>query len=127
VANFIGETNFLDGEIQKRKGSAASVKLKSGAVVEAGLPEGQVSGGKVTVVVRPEHARLIAGGKSATLVGTLENAVYFGTDTHYHIRLKDGGGFIVRRQNAKAGSGDPQIGSAIGVAFDDGAAQVLRD
>jgi hypothetical protein len=42
------------------------------------------------VVVRPEHARLVADAKKATLTGMLDNVVYFGTDTHYHVSLKGG-------------------------------------
>jgi spermidine/putrescine transport system ATP-binding protein len=78
-------------------------------------------------VVRPEHARLGSAGNGAHLGGTLENAVYFGTDTHYHIRLDDGGAFIIRRQNARSGQGDPGVGERVGISVDDGAAQVLKD
>jgi spermidine/putrescine transport system ATP-binding protein len=57
----------------------------------------------------------------------LENVVYFGTDTHYHVRLKNGGEFIVRMQNARSGAGEFKLGAAVGVTFDANAAQVLRD
>ena len=54
------------------------------------MPTGLTPSGKVTVVVRPEHADLAKAGKSQRLSGMLENIVYFGTDTHYHVQLADG-------------------------------------
>ena len=127
VANFIGETNFLEAEMLKANGAVTTVKLASGAVIAAGLPEGFAPTGKVTVVVRPEHADVVKSGKDAALTGKLENAVYFGTDTHYHVKLDGGGSFIVRRQNSVAPGERLEIGSPVGVALEEGAAQVLRD
>ena len=128
VANFIGETNFLEGKLVSAAKGQAKVALDAGATIVAGVGEGVSPAGKVTVVVRPEHASVVAPAKTATLSGKLENVVYFGTDTHYHVRLAKGGGeFIVRQQNSRAGSDNFKKGSAIGVMFEDGAAQVLKD
>ena len=127
VANFIGETNFLEGEVQKTEGGEATVRLDSGAVLIAGLPEGLTPAGRVSVVVRPEHADLVAGGQKADLGGTLETVVYFGTDTHFHVRLEGGAPFIVRQQNAKGGGGGFKEGDRVGIALEQHAAQVLRD
>jgi len=128
VANFIGETNFLEGEAKGVKDGVAQVKLASGAVISAGCPEGFTPSGKVTVVVRPEHADLKKEKKGATTTGVLANIVYFGTDTHYHVKIdKDGGEFVVRHQNSRTGSMGFQQGDSVGIVFDDDAAQVLRD
>jgi spermidine/putrescine transport system ATP-binding protein len=81
----------------------------------------------VTVVVRPEHADLAPGGSDAELWGKLENVVYFGTDTHYHVKLDGGGGFIVRQQNTKGGGTSHSTGDAVGIKLEEHAAQVLRD
>ena len=78
VANFIGETNFIEGEVAQVEGQVARVKLASGAIIAAGLPEGLKPEGRVTVVVRPEHADLVPPGGTADLWGKLENIVYFG-------------------------------------------------
>ena len=129
VANFIGETNFLAAEIVG-KGSApgrATVKLAAGGKVEAVLPEGGAGDGRVTVVVRPEHAQIAPARKTATLTGTLANVVYFGTDTHYHVMIDGGDEFIVRRQNLRAGNETLAVGEKVGVTFTEDAAQVLRD
>jgi spermidine/putrescine transport system ATP-binding protein len=127
VANFIGETNFLEGTLLSSAKGNAKVKLASGAEITAGLAEGFSPSGKVTVVVRPEHADIVKAGKTATVNGTLSNIVYFGTDTHYYVDLKDGGQFIVRSQNAHNSGGGLATGMDVGVLFETGAAQVLRD
>ncbi len=91
------------------------------------LPEGFSPSGSVTVVVRPEHAQLAAADGGAALQGTVENVVYLGTDTHFHLRLDDGVPFIARRQNARGGADSFAAGSRAGVVIGGDAAQVLRD
>lgn len=127
VANFIGETNFLSGEVSSVKNGSATVKLDFGPEITAGLPEDFTPKGKVTVVLRPEHADIVADRKKATLTGTLSNIVYFGTDTHYHVNLDGGGPFIVRHQNSKIGGTEFNVGEKVGIACEKNAAQILRD
>ena len=129
VANFIGETNFLQAELAGTAGGKANVRLAcGGGALAATLPQGFAPKDKVTVVVRPEHAQIVANGAAATLSGKLENVVYFGTDTHFHVRLPDGGEFIVRQQNSRSSkSSGLAPGDQAGIVIDDNSAQVLRD
>ena len=127
VANFIGETNFLEGEVTGVSGEEASVKLAGSATISAGLPKGFTPSGRVSVVVRPEHADLVKAGSKADLWGKVENVVYFGTDTHYHLRLDGGVPFIIRQQNSRGGGQGFATGDAVGVLLEQHAAQVLRD
>ena len=125
VADFIGDTNFLAGAVQSFAKGRAQVRLTGGVVVDAMVPEGFTPSGKVTVVVRPEHAQLAASGKG--LKGVLENVVYFGTDTHFHVELSDGGKFTVRQQNSRGGVADFVKGDKVGIELETNAAQVLKD
>jgi spermidine/putrescine transport system ATP-binding protein len=127
VANFIGDTNFLQGQVTKAANGIVEVKLASGAVVSANVAEGLEAKGKVTIVVRPEHASLVPPTGPVTLQGTLEHIVYFGTDTHYHVKLKHGSEFIVREQNDRGSSSKWSTGMNAGILFDENAAQVLSD
>jgi spermidine/putrescine transport system ATP-binding protein len=127
VANFIGETNFLEGTVAAVNGASATVKLDAGATIQAILPEDLSPHGRATVVVRPEHADLVASGEAATLAGQLDNVVYFGTDTHYHVTLKGGGSFIVRQQNRRVGADMFSAGARVGIRLADDAATLLRD
>ncbi|MDF1601635.1 ABC transporter ATP-binding protein [Mesorhizobium sp. YIM 152430] len=125
VADFIGDTNFIAGKVERANGQSATVRLSSGQALDAGLPKGlsPSEGDQVTLVVRPEHAKLAADGP---LKGTVENAVYFGTDTHFHVRLDTGDLFILRSQNAAMPAGLPDTGDAVSIAIPEGAVQVVR-
>ena len=127
VANFIGETNFLEGELVSAKEGEAKVRLALGPTITTGIPDGALPDGRVTVVVRPEHANLVKATAKGALAGSLETVVYFGTDTHYHVKLKNGSQFIVRQQNSHGGNNDFETGTKVGVVFEDGAARVLKD
>lgn len=127
VADFIGETNFLKAEVTGAANGRATVKLSSGVEIPASLPTGFSPSGKVTIVVRPEHAHLVAGNEKASLSGIVENVVYLGTDTHFHLKLDDGDAFIVRRQNARGGPVDLAQGDRAGIIIGGDAAQVLKD
>ena len=120
VASFIGETNFLSGQA-----GAAGVRLDSGDVIEV---EGAAAGvGKVTVVIRPEQVRLAEAGEAGTVPATVESLVYFGTDTHCHLRLKDGTEMVARLQSPASGEAGLQQGQTVGLRFAPGAARVLED
>ncbi len=127
VANFIGETNFLECEVMGTSGSEASVRLPGGVTISAGLPDGVKPSGRVTVVVRPEHSDIVKADDRADLHGRLENVVYFGTDTHFHVVIDGGTPFIVRQQNSRSGGMGFQPGDAVGVLLEQHAAQVLKD
>jgi spermidine/putrescine transport system ATP-binding protein len=127
VADFIGESNFLTADVVACADGMAEVKLPGGSRISAFVAEGFQPTGQVNIVVRPEHAQIVEGGGGAHLTGRLDNIVYFGTDTHFHVSLDTGQNFIVRRQNSRHGGADIQKGTNVGIALDDGAAQVLRD
>ncbi len=128
VAHFIGETNFLEAELLELQGSRATVRLHSGAVVEASAPAGNLAPGKVNLVLRPEHATLTTEtGGAAPLGGRIENVVYFGTDTHFHLTLDNGRRFIVRQQNLRDASNEFSVNQDVGILIKGNAFQVLLD
>src|SRR6185437_4917048 len=77
VANFIGDTNFLEGTVKTVGRGTARIVLDAGSEVDAGTSEGFTPEGNVTIVVRPEHATIQARPGKGALKGTLENIVYF--------------------------------------------------
>ena len=128
VADFIGSTNFLSAEVVSAENGRARIKLSSGNEVTTELPENMKSHGRVTLAVRPEYSKVLADSpESADLLGELENIVYFGTDTHYHIRLPDETLFVTRMQNQRQDTESFQVGQPVGVEFKPNSVQVLRD
>jgi spermidine/putrescine transport system ATP-binding protein len=116
VADFIGETNFIDGILAGREGGNGVVRLPDGRLLRAALrdPEVQV-GGAVAVAVRPEKIALApassppgpAAGSPEHLLsglsGRVVDAHYIGTDTRYRIRSGAGVELVVRVQNQLTG------------------------
>ena len=95
VADFIGETNFLEADP-----FAGGARLADGQVLSlAGMPER----GRITLAIRPERVSLTESGN---LAGEVEEVVYIGTDTLYLLKVAGQSGFRVRQQN-RAGSGQP--------------------
>jgi spermidine/putrescine transport system ATP-binding protein len=121
VADFIGETNFLEGTLEARHGDRGVVRLGGGATVEAALRDpGALVGHPVAVAVRPEKIGLMVAGDTAAvaerdaaavgdgsvaLEGEVLDVQYIGTDTRYRVRLRGAGdaGVFVRVQNRHAG------------------------
>ena len=111
VADFIGETNFIDGELVS-VGQAATVKLPGGELLGATLRDPELGvGARVAVAVRPEKLDLRPlGGEGPPLpveMNTLEAIVtevhYLGTDTRYMLDLVGGGRLVARIQNQHHG------------------------
>lgn len=128
VADFIGETNFLKGKITAIESGTANLALPAGATLTAPAPESAGSGDEITVMVRPEHARLVnaAAGEESVLSGTLTDIIYLGTDTYFNVRLADGEVFTVRQQNRPGEESGRKAGDTAGIAFPQGAVRVLR-
>ena len=125
VADFIGETNFLDLRVAEVEGRRALLGLPGGGRIAADLPEGlsPAPGETLTTVIRPEQARMVEAG-AGDMDATLGGAVFFGTDTHLHLTLDDGQAFTLRRQNTAPGD-DPDPGARIGLVLTPGALRVL--
>jgi spermidine/putrescine transport system ATP-binding protein len=133
VADFIGETNFLEGEIiastPASGGSGeARVKLSSGVERRASLPVGAPAQGQVSLTVRPERVGFADDAGATAIKGRVEEVVYFGTDTVYHLRLESGEAFKIRQQNRLgAVAARFEAGADVGIDIPDLTLQVLRD
>ena len=125
VADFIGETNFLIAKVQPVEGGKANATLSSGKVISATVAENLVPSGQATIVIRPEHARVVKG--EGHLPGVIDNIVYFGTDTNIHVRLDAGDAFVVRQQNTRSAGCGFELGEHVSIMIADDAAQVLKD
>jgi len=127
VADFIGDTNFLDADFSFASEGRLLLRFAFGAEIETGSVDGVDASSRVTAAIRPEHAKLAPADDQATFVGTLENIVYMGTDTHYHIKLGDGSPFVVRSQNLRD-LGEPyRTGQSVGISLMPSSVQVLKN
>ena len=128
VADFIGETNFLDATVEGMEGTKAACVLPGGARIVAEALEGCRQGDRVSLSVRPEKVRLAPPGDGpAVLEGSIERPIYLGTDTHYRVRVDESFAMLVRVQNAHGGAHAVQVGDRVALEFDPGAIVMLAD
>ncbi len=119
VADFIGETNFLEGMVSKRDGTYVVVEVAGMAPVLAQSAEEFAPGKGVTVAVRPERISIQKEEQRREhncCQGTIESVVYIGTDTNYVVCLDSGATMRVREQN---------IVPSLGRGLDEGATAFL--
>ena len=126
VADFIGDTNFVSANIESVENGRANVVLPGGSsvIVETDLQFSDQA--IVTLAIRPEQIEL-SGGDDAVLHGELENIVYIGTDTNYHLRMDSGESLVCRVQNTRGRESLFESGNKIGVKFDAESLQILKD
>ncbi len=90
VADFIGETNFLDGTVTEVRGDFAYLTLPSGEVFSGRASEGVRAGTQATLSVRPEKMQLLENASTAT-ANTYQvhvfSIAYVGSDTRVIINL----------------------------------------
>ncbi len=116
VADFIGEANLLDAT----RIAPARWRLAGGAEL-ASAEDGPSA---ATLAIRPERAALTPDG---TLPGTVEQVVYDGADTTYHVALAGGAVLRVRETNRAGPALRAARGDAVRVAIDPLAIRVLAE
>lgn len=123
VADFIGETNFMQGTLVGRKNTFGIVRIDEETSIEATLAEDLLDGTPVTVAIRPEKVALfpvegqvkksdsyaigaedikesLEGERHTTLIpGMIDQTQYIGTDTRYTVVIGRNTELVVRVQN----------------------------
>ena len=140
VADFIGETNFLEGQLEAISAERGSVRTREGALLLQGtLPKERVAAGAgVTLTIRPEKLTLLqagaraaaesadSGAETALLPATVVATSYIGTDTRYEVGLAGGARLTVRLQNFGARYDTTyEVGEAVQLRWDAANARVL--
>ncbi len=101
VADFIGETNFMEGKVLEIDSAKMTVSLENGVNVLARSTAGLNSGQTVTLAVRPEKISLHRDptDQYINVPAVVEEAVYIGTDTRYKARIGERHHIVARIQN----------------------------
>ena len=90
VANFVGESNFLEGYITDRAGNRVTVELRGGITVKS-FDQEHKKGDKIVVAVRPEILSIQKGKKSGVnaIFGRIEGFRFEGNIVRFEIRLEN--------------------------------------
>jgi spermidine/putrescine transport system ATP-binding protein len=128
VADFIGETNFIEGVVGGQSNGVVSIQVDGSGILQVESSRSFGPGQQVSITVRPEKLRLNANQDgSNNLAGRAEEVIYIGTDTHYSVRFPGGQKVRVREQNSSARAVLAHSGDEVTVSFDPGAARVLTE
>jgi spermidine/putrescine transport system ATP-binding protein len=123
VADFIGETNFLNGAVDEIEGEEILVNIDDQVVVRAHCREPVSAGQSVSVVIRPEKFQI---GSEGMINGIVEETIYIGTDTRYILRITDQTLVTVREQNINPDNIQIfQVGDRVGLSWNPTQALVL--
>ena len=90
VANFVGESNFLEGYVTERTNHKITVELRGGITVRS-MNQDHKKGEKVVVAIRPEVLSITKGEKRGlnAIFGNIEGFRFEGTNIRYEIRLEN--------------------------------------
>ncbi len=127
VAEFIGDSNFLECRVTNRADKQVQVQISETTVVNLSADTTVQPGAQVTIAVRPEQAVLTVASNEATLKGQVKSMVYFGTHTHYVVELVSGVEFTVHQQNLSGHEVQYEIGSRVGIVLNQATMQILKD
>jgi len=99
IAEFIGEVNLFDGQVESRELNRLVVATREGGTIVAAAPRHPVTRNTVSVAVRPEKVKLsrrgpVSDGTNTHAINRLEGVVtdvsYLGGSTVYKVRLDSG-------------------------------------
>ena len=121
VADFIGETNILQVDVESVSEGRATVTLPGG--LRLTCPSATATPGRHALSIRPERVTIAPTGD---LQATVERVVYLGTDLQVLTRLADNSPFTIRLQNA-ARTAIPAPGASLKLHLEEGAARLLAD
>ena len=119
VARFIGESNRLDGSLEKVAEGRCTVRTAAGDTrVDGTLVEPVRNGDAVCVSLRPERVQIRAAGNTidgrpgCRLAGALREIIYLGDHVRARVELPGSEEFMVKRPISEAHA-LPDIGAAV--------------
>ncbi|HEX2377063.1 MAG TPA: ABC transporter ATP-binding protein [Gaiellales bacterium] len=130
VADFIGDMNFIDGDVVEAADGGFAVDAGSGVVIRG---RGETQRGKrVRIGIRPERMAAHPGqpdGTANKAAGEVVTKMYLGDQVQVVATLANGTSVVVREQRASA---DPALdtihpGDQIAVGWDEAAPHMLGD
>jgi putrescine transport system ATP-binding protein len=119
VAEFIGDVNIFDGQIESREANRLAISTRDAGTIIAAQPRQPIARNKVAVAIRPEKIKLSRRGPAsdavnANAINRLEGIVtevnYLGGTTTYKVKLESGA--LVRSSMANTARIDTDAYSA---------------
>ena len=127
VADFIGDTNFLDGEIVSLNDDLVTCRIGAQSMFEAENSGGHKVGDQVTLFLRPEKISLSAPNETnaSTRPGKVANMVYLGNQAAYTVDMGAGIELTAQARPREDGNLPFAVGDPLAVGFSARALRVL--
>lgn len=123
VADFIGDSNFLDGEVIVLNGSTATIRTALGSEITT-RHIGLTGSGPATLSIRPEKIGLGDQAEGEIFTGQLTARNYLGGFTHYTVKIGEVE-LRLSRRNAQSHLEALETGATVRVGFAPGNARIL--
>jgi spermidine/putrescine transport system ATP-binding protein len=127
VADFIGESNILDGRITGKTGPGEFRVEFAGTTIAAFGNADTPYTGLARVLIRPEHVDVLDEAAPDTIRAIVENETFVGTDTRLQIRLDGGAAFTARLPNSPELDKVRSPGEPVWLRIHSRSARLLRD
>jgi spermidine/putrescine transport system ATP-binding protein len=128
VADFIGDTNFMDGEIVDIKDDLVTCRVGPNSLFKAQNSSVHSIGDRVTLFLRPEKITLSAASQAGgedSRPGKVANIVYLGNQAAYTVDMGDGIELTAQARPREDGKLPFAIDDPIAVGFSSRALRVL--
>jgi spermidine/putrescine transport system ATP-binding protein len=127
VATFVGEANRLPGKVSAADSGRYRVAVDGGPEVAADGPAGLATGQAVTMIVRPEHVKIVGrdgqdDDSDTRMPARVTDASFLGPVRHVRLESERLGTLVVTQHGEAASA---PLDAQVKVSFDDGAAWLV--
>ncbi len=117
VADFLGESNFLEGRVEQVDDLAATLVTDDGLRVRLALRPGLAAGSAASLALRPERVRIGASdGLANRYEGVVREVIYVGENTRYRVQIGAVTVLTAKRPNLADGP-RPSIGEHLTIGW----------
>jgi spermidine/putrescine transport system ATP-binding protein len=125
VADFVGKSNFFEGQVDRVEGPTARLTGPGGIAFVGHAGQGLTAGQSAVASLRPEQIGISHGPDGLPVI--IVNRIFLGELTEYLVRHPDLGTFlIVSARQADAATSDFEPGQTAFARWRDGAALILK-
>lgn len=124
IADFIGETNFVDVEVLAVNGSKAHINTPMGLQMNV-TQANAVVGEKAQLSIRPGKIVLGKLDNAIGLKGVITYKSYMGDNTHFKLDVKGHQGLVVSEKHTSSDHNRFNIGDTVDISFYEDSTRVL--
>ncbi len=124
VADFIGDTNFIEVKVGKSTKTSTSFTVANGMELNLALPTELATGAEAVLNVRPENIKVGVAGKGL-FDAVVKSKTFLGNSSIYELDLGGGVSIHTGEANQLGASDALSMGANVGVSFADDSVSLL--